>query len=172
MTDQAKAMTAGEKVAKIEQTVGKNNVRNSVARQTEEYLYYMQEQSKCPSVMRVASLAAENGRMRLKDLDSEYIEEVAGERAIKELERNFGSTVVPPFTPLEKIVDVKLGAGGSDLRYSGDLDASITITNRSFQPIVISDSSFIKGHIRIDAQIRGDVEKSIEKRILTFGSGE
>ena len=60
MTDQAKAMTAGEKVANIEQTVGKNNVRNSVARQTEEYLYYMQEQSKCPSVMRIASLAAEN----------------------------------------------------------------------------------------------------------------
>lgn len=112
-----------------------------------------------------SSLAAESAITRIRELGSEYIPVYVPENAEKELKRNFGEDVIPAFTELNKIVDVKLSIPGREFRYGYDLKASVSITNRSGQPLVISDSSFIKGDIRIDAQVRGDINTFIPNLI-------
>lgn len=112
-----------------------------------------------------STLAAERAVSKIEDLGSEYIPVLLPENTQKELKRYFGSEIVPQFTPLNRIVEIKLGVPGSELRYGNDLNATVTITNRSNQPLVISDDSFINGNVRIDAQVRGDINRYIPRLV-------
>ena len=131
------------------------------AGQTEEAL----DDLKLAVTMDPSSIAAETAVAKIKELGSEYIPVVVPENTLKELQRNFGNDVVANFTELNKIVEINLGLSGREFRYGNDLQASVSITNRSNQPLVVSESSFIHGDIRIDAQVRGDINVFIPKLV-------
>ena len=123
------------------------------------------ESLKSAVAMDPSSLAAETAMTKITDLGSAYIPVDVPENAQNELRNNFGAKIVADFTELNKIVDLKLGLPGSELRYGSDLKATFSITNRSLQPLIVSDSSFVKGNIRIDAQIRGDLNRFLPKLV-------
>lgn len=111
------------------------------------------------------SLAAERGKEMLTNLGSEYIPDVVGEKVLAELESSFGKKVIGAFTPLEDMITVKLGLSGTDFRYNSKLDAIFSLTNNSQEPLIISESGIIKGQIRVDAEISGDIKQVIPKLV-------
>lgn len=120
-----------------------------------------------------ASLAGEKARGMLSDLGSEYIPDTILQETQNKLENSFGKHVIGEFTPIDQLLSVKLGISGMDFRYGKNLAATLSITNKSLQPLVISESSLFSGRIRIDAEISGDINYHIpallSKRIRPSG---
>ena len=112
------------------------------------------------------SLAAERGRDMLTNFGSEYIPEVVAGKVFAELARSFGKEVIGEFTPIENMISVKLGLSGTDFMYSSDLDAILSLTNSSLEPVLISKSSILKGRIRIDAELSGDINQVIHELVV------
>ncbi|GAG45152.1 unnamed protein product, partial [marine sediment metagenome] len=77
------------------------------------------------------------------------------------LRNSFGQAVVPVFTAPEKIISLRLNVRGSEFSYGSKFDASVAITNNSSEPLVVSDDGLFTGHLRIDANITGDLNKKI-----------
>jgi len=112
-----------------------------------------------------SSLAGEKARQMLVDLDSEYIDDAISQRTEKDLKANFGKDVINKFTPIDQLFSIKLGVSGANFRYGSDLGATLSITNKSLQPMVISESSLFRGQLHIDADISGDITRHIEALI-------
>jgi len=71
--------------------------------------------------------------------------------------------LVPEFRPPSEAVAVELNLRGTKFSYASELDGTIAITNKSSQPIIITDNSLIRGDIRIDARITGDLQAEIPR---------
>ncbi len=103
-------------------------------------------------------LMAENGETYLPALDNETI--------VDALQTTLNRPLVPVFTTPDKILKAELNLRGTRFAYGKDFGASIIIKNNSAEPLVISDNSFFSGNIRIDAAIKGDIEKNIPNLIV------
>jgi tetratricopeptide (TPR) repeat protein len=112
------------------------------------------------------SLAAERARGILESLGSEHIAEVLVENVLGELKKSFGEKVIGEFRPVENMMSVKLGLGGADFVYGSSIDAVLTLTNNSSEPIVISESSIVKGRIRIDVELSGDINQVVRELVV------
>jgi len=85
------------------------------------------------------------------------------------LENVFGRTLVPVFTPPERIFSVQLNIRGDPARrqdgnefpYGERFSGTVALINNSAEPFVISDDALFKGNIRIDADISGDLNRKI-----------
>ncbi len=96
---------------------------------------------------------SEQGEKYTPQLDTEAIEAAL----ISSTERPF----VPKFMPPDKILSFRASLRGSKFLYDKDFGASLTIKNNSTEPIIISDDGLFSGNIRVDAKIRGDINKDI-----------
>ncbi len=123
------------------------------------------ETLKVAVAMDPASFAAEKAKALLVENGSEYIPDTQPEVIIQALRNEFGERVVPRFTPVDKIISAKLSLNGSEFFYGGEFGARLVVTNKSSEPLVISNDGIFKGNIRVDADVRGDITANIPKLI-------
>ena len=107
------------------------------------------------------SLDAEQAKEILAQHGKEYIPPIDPDITLAALRNSFGQTLVPAFLSPEKAISVQLNVRGSKFSYGSNFGASVAITNNSSEPLVISDDGLIRGDIRIDANVTGDLNKKI-----------
>ena len=112
------------------------------------------------------SLAAERAKEVLTQQGGEYIPPVDSGTTLATLKNTFGQTVVPTFVSPENMISVQLNLQGSKFSYGSDLGGSVSIVNNSSQQLVVSDDGLFKGYIKIDADIKGDLQKNIRNLIF------
>ena len=111
------------------------------------------------------SLAANRAKILLVSNGSEYIPKTSPQIISDVLKKEFGENIVGKFLPAGDIFSAKLNLTGSEFSYGSDIKASLIVTNKSPNPLFISDSGIFKGNIRVDARIRGDINRSIPSLI-------
>ncbi len=107
------------------------------------------------------SFAAERAKEILAQQGEKYTPPIDPNAVLTMLENVFGRTLVPAFTPPEKIFSVQLNIRGNEFPYGSEFGGNVTIINNSAEPFVISDDALFKGNIRIDADISGDLNRKI-----------
>ena len=92
---------------------------------------------------------------------------VAEDRKI--LEDQFAPSLAPIFVPPSKRVSAKFNVGGnsSSMSYGRPVNISLSIQNLSTDPILLRDYGLLKGRIRIDAFVRGDLTQDLPGLIET-----
>ncbi len=115
--------------------------------------------------MDTGSLEAEVAKELLLENGSEYISLEEPIIVTKSLEGVFGRRIVPEFTEPNQIMSMKLSLGSSRIPFGGKLDSYIVITNKWSEELVVSDDSMFKGNIRIDAEVKGDINVRIPNLI-------
>ncbi|RKY08294.1 MAG: hypothetical protein DRP66_04845, partial [Planctomycetota bacterium] len=123
------------------------------------------EMLKAAIAMDPASLVAQKAKALLAENGSDYILPTLPEIVREHLKKEFGKKVLSRFRPARDIFSVKLNLGGSNYSYGSEFDADLIITNKSPNPIVISDSGIFKGNIRVDAVVSGDIMQEIRQLI-------
>lgn len=106
-----------------------------------------------------ASLEAERARQLLEENNSQYVESEQPEMIRKALMSRFGEKIVPDFVPIEEALSVKFNTKGMKFAYGNDFSCSMIITNTSNRKILVGDNCLLKGNIRVDVKLTGDVEK-------------
>ncbi len=123
------------------------------------------ETLKAAAAMDPASLVAQKAKALLAENGSEFILSTSPEIVRAQLKKEFGEKVISRFRPARDIFSVKLNLGGSEFSYGSDFDADLVITNKSANPIIVSDQSIFKGNIRVDAVVSGDIKQTIRQLI-------
>jgi len=123
------------------------------------------ESLKAAVAMDPGSLAGEKAKTLLAENGSEYVSQAQPELILSTLRNEFGERIVPRFKPVEKIISAKLSLNGSEFFYRTDFGAKLLITNESSEPVLISDNGILKGGIRVDAVVNGDIEARIPKLV-------
>jgi len=113
-----------------------------------------------------ASLEAEKAKKLLEQHGGTYISPAYADEIFATLKNRLGESMDLRFAVPEKILDVQLNTKGTRFSYGADFGASVTITNNSTEPLIISDDSLFTGHIRIDAAVTGDIESIIPNAIV------
>jgi len=113
------------------------------------------------------SFAAERAKEILTQQGKQYVLPAETNTVLSALQNVFGQTLVPVFTPPERMITAQLQIPGSVFPYGSEFSGVAAITNHSSEPLVISDYSLFKGHIRVDAVISGDLSKNIPNLVLT-----
>lgn len=92
---------------------------------------------------------------------------VAEDRKI--LEDQFAPSLAPVFVPPSKRVSAKFSISGSSssLSFGRPIGIGLSIQNLSTDPIVLRDNGLLKGRIRIDALVRGDLTEDLPRLIDT-----
>jgi len=107
------------------------------------------------------SFAAETAKQILAQQGAEYVPPVDSAAVLASLQKTFGQSLVPVFTPFERMLSVQLDMRGDTFPYGTEFSGMVAITNNSSEPIVLSDDALFKGNVRIDAEIRGDLTASV-----------
>jgi hypothetical protein len=107
------------------------------------------------------SLAAQRAREILVEQGTQYVPASDPNLILTALKGEFGQNLVPEFLSPDKTFTLGLKLKGSSFSYASSLDAQIVITNNSAEPMVISDEAMVKGYLRIDARITGDLDERI-----------
>ncbi|MCK4751945.1 MAG: hypothetical protein KAS75_00765 [Planctomycetes bacterium] len=113
------------------------------------------------------SLAAEWAKETLVKLDSQYIPPIDKDLVLTSLRSSFGWAIVPPFANNGKLITVEFSVRGSKFSYDSKFGGSLSITNNSPEPLVISDDGLFTGYIRIDANVSGDINRNIPNLVST-----
>ncbi|MHC4641931.1 MAG: tetratricopeptide repeat protein [Planctomycetota bacterium] len=118
------------------------------------------------------SFAAEKAKELLVLNGGEYIPTIDPGTSLVSLKNAFGQSLVPKFINPEKMITAQLNLKGSKFSYGSDLGGTVEIRNNSSQPIVVSDDGVLKGYIRIDASIYGDLQTKIQNLVsIKIGPG-
>jgi len=117
------------------------------------------------------SFAAERAKEILTQQGGEYVPPAEAQTVLSALENVFGPTLVPVFTPPEKMISAQLQLQGSVFPYGNEFNGAAAITNHFSEPLVISDYALFKGHIRIDAVISEDLNKNIPNLVFYVSAG-
>jgi len=115
--------------------------------------------------MSPGSLAAETAKVLLRENGSDYIQTTNSEIVLQSMRNDYKEYVVPKFATPDKLFVAKLNLGGSEFDYCKDFDAGLVITNNSKMPMIINEDAMLKGNIRVDARVTGDMEMSFPKLV-------
>ena len=112
------------------------------------------------------SLEALKAKELLKSLGAEYASKNDAKVMVDALESTFKKNIVPTFMPPQDAITLSLNVQGSKFAYGSEIKASAVIKNNSTIPIILSDDSFVKGDIRVNLKIRGDIQKDIDGLVI------
>jgi tetratricopeptide (TPR) repeat protein len=115
--------------------------------------------------MAPGSLAGETAKILLQENGSDYIQTTNSEIVFQSIRNDYKENAVPKFITPDELFVAKLNLGGSEFDYEKDFDVSLVITNNSNSPIIINDEAMLKGNIRVDARVTGDMEMAFPKLI-------
>jgi tetratricopeptide (TPR) repeat protein len=107
------------------------------------------------------SLAAERAREMLHDLGGEYVPSINPNQLLTFLTGSLGRAVAPQFLPPNQMLDVQFSIRGSEFSYGSELEATLTIANKSTESLLITDGSLFRGNIRVSASVNGDIKQEI-----------
>jgi tetratricopeptide (TPR) repeat protein len=107
------------------------------------------------------SFAAERAKEILTQQGQQYTPPIDPDAVLNMLEKVFEQTLVPVFSPAEKMFSAQLNIRGDEFPFGSEFNGNVEITNNSAEPLVISDDALFKGNIRIDADISGDINRKI-----------
>jgi len=96
---------------------------------------------------------------------SEYVSPVDTKAFLVTVQGSFENTVIPEFSTPDERISLQFSLKGNKFAYDQDFAGQVVITNKSIEPFKINDNCMIKGNIRIDAKITGDLEKTIPELI-------
>jgi hypothetical protein len=113
-------------------------------------------------------LAAEQAAQLLTDMDLAPASLLADDDR-KILEDQFAPSLAPAFVPPSKRVSAKfsVSGSGSSMSYGRPISVGLSIRNLSTDPILFRDYGLLKGRIRIDAVVRGDLTRDLPRLIET-----
>lgn len=120
------------------------------------------ETLKATAAMSPETFIAEQAIRLLKDHGSDYIPEVLPGSVQEDLENAFRFGLVPDFIDSSERFTAKLLFNGSDFLYGEDFPARLVIENTSSEPLVISDDGLLKGNLRVDAVLEGNLNVEID----------
>jgi tetratricopeptide (TPR) repeat protein len=105
------------------------------------------------------SFPAEKARKLLLSLGDKYADpDMTTTLAV--LTRTFGSTLVPQFTAPSRMLEAQLTLPSTEFAYGLDIVGTVSVLNKSQEPLVITDKSLFNGRIRIDARVNGYLKQS------------
>ncbi|HUU20004.1 MAG TPA: hypothetical protein VMW72_22825 [Sedimentisphaerales bacterium] len=113
------------------------------------------------------SFAAERAKEILAQQGEKYTPPIDPNAVLTMLENVFGRTLVPVFAPPEKIFSVQFNIQGNEFPYGSEFSGNVALINNSAEPFVISDDALFKGNIRIDADVSGDLNRTIPNLVST-----
>lgn len=96
----------------------------------------------------------------LKANGSEYLPAFSPSEIAQYLKAEFGEEVNPKFLPLSKLVRTKLRMNGSEYPYGSDMPATVVVDNIGPRLLIIGPMGMLRGDVRIDAEVRGDLVRS------------
>jgi len=96
---------------------------------------------------------------------SEYVAPIDTEAFLATVQGSFENTVIPEFSTPDKRISLQLSLKGSKFAYNQDFAGQVIITNNSKEAFKINDDCMIRGNIRIDAKVAGDLEKTIPELV-------
>ncbi len=104
---------------------------------------------------------AQKARSILTDMGAEYHTPPEARKIHDALEEQFRTRIVPFYVEPRQRFSAKLLFGSSDILYGTDFNARLVIENNSSAPLVIQDGAMLGGTIRVDVQVRGDLDRRI-----------
>ena len=108
-----------------------------------------------------AALEAQFAKELLRQIGGEYLPPVDADLLLATLTNVFQRRLIPEFVTPQQLISVQLNTRGTKFTYGTGFGGTLAITNLSSEPLLISDTSFFTGRIRIDAVITGDINKKI-----------
>jgi len=113
------------------------------------------------------SFAAERAKEILAQQGEKYTPPIDPNAVLTMLGSVFGRTLVPVFTPPEKIFSIQFNIQGNEFQYGSEFGGNVALINNSAEPFIISDDALFKGNIRIDADVSGDLNRTIPNLVST-----
>jgi hypothetical protein len=107
------------------------------------------------------SFEAQKAAAKLKALGSEYISPINVEAFNTALTNDFGQNFFSPFVEPEKMIKFEFKVQGSAFSYGSEIKGNLVVVNNYTEPMIISSDAMVKGNIRIDARIAGDLNEQI-----------
>lgn len=107
------------------------------------------------------SLAAEQAREMLRQAGSAYRPPVDPTPVLAALRETVGQTLIPRFQRPDQILNVAFTVRGAELSYGDQIEAVVTVANKGFEPLVVTDKSLFRGQIRVDARMSGHLTTDI-----------
>lgn len=111
------------------------------------------------------SLAAEKAIELLDSINADYEKLPDPQEITGQLQLESGERIVPDFRDVDQIISLKFLPNTDRLSYAHALEGQLTIANKRSEPLIFSDHAMVKGYIRIDAEIRGDISAKIPNLI-------
>jgi len=112
-----------------------------------------------------ATLAAQRAKEILSQQGGEYMPAFDPDIILTAMIGSFRDSIVPEFTRPEDIISVQFSIRGGEFAYGNEFDGTMTIANNSSQYLVVSETALFTGHIRVDANVTGDINKKIPNLI-------
>jgi hypothetical protein len=103
------------------------------------------------------SFAAEKALELLKSRGSDYVTPTVVVSSEAALTAAYGNRVAPVFIAPNKRFAAKLLFNGSEFFYNNEFEPKLTIENNGSGPLVIGANSFLRGILRVDAAVSGDL---------------
>lgn len=107
------------------------------------------------------SFEAQRAAAKLKELGSEYISPVNVDAFNSALTAEFGPKFFSPFVEPEKMVKLEFKVQGAAFSYGSEIRGNLVVVNNYTEPMMVNPDAMVKGDIRIDARIAGDLNEQI-----------
>lgn len=111
------------------------------------------------------SFEAKKASAKLKELSSDYISPVNVDAFNSALTGDFGQKFFSPFVEPQKMITFEFKMQGSAFSYGSEIKGSLVVVNNYTEPMIVSPDAMVKGNIRIDARIAGDLNEQISALI-------
>ncbi|MBL7215112.1 MAG: hypothetical protein ISS71_05495 [Phycisphaerae bacterium] len=103
------------------------------------------------------SFVAEKAMQLLKNQGSDYVLPASFALAETALKEAYKNRIVPEFVLPQNRFSAKLLFNGSEFFYGNEFAPKLIIENTASGPLIISSTSFLRGGLRIDGAITGDL---------------
>lgn len=108
-----------------------------------------------------SSFVAEFAKKLLTEKGVSYRPQIKSSDILSGLAGQFTRYIVPKFQDPNETLSVRLNIRQKNVDFGESISATVSLVNRSHEPILISDSSLIQGHVQIDATVQGAVQEEI-----------
>lgn len=98
---------------------------------------------------------------KLKELGLQYAPVINSEAFVTALQNDFGQAIFSQFVEPAKMVSMEFDLKGSEFSYGSEIAGNLVIMNNSSEPMVVCPDAMLKGNIRVDAQVGGDLNERI-----------
>ena len=104
-----------------------------------------------------------NAVQLLRKWESDYFPRVPPETIANPLIEQYGEPILPAVTDPDRLIHPEISFNGTQALYGSELDARLIFENIGSQELIIRDHAMFTGWIRVDAEVRGDLNVSIPR---------